>query len=104
MSNQYQDTLSKLAKNFERYEEDLVYFTRSKTPPPDAIDDPDLDLPVPFRLAEIQTDKDALETFVGKNRHEFDIYAGSLKKNPVSGITAFTASRHGFAVRYGQRA
>ena len=97
--------VSELARNFKRYEHHLAYFTCAKTPDPaTAIDDRDLDLPVPFRLAEIQTDEGKLKTFMNKNLDTYDTYQRRLAAYPDNGLHAFYTARHCFAVRYAQRA
>jgi hypothetical protein len=105
MSHQNQDTVVKLAENFKRYERHLAYFLCTDTPDPTiAIDDRDLELPISFRLAQIQGDKYALGTFVNKHRAEYHKYASRLAAEPENGLHAFYTARHCFAIRNGQRA
>ncbi len=97
--------LLKLAENFARYERHLAYYISAETPDPTiAIDDRDLDLPIPFRLQQIQTDRYALRTFVNKNQAEYHKYVSRLVAEPENGLHAFYTARHCFAVRDGQRA
>ena len=91
-----------LATNFERYEEHLAYYGLS-TQEPENWDDPDLDFPIPLRLAAIQTDQNALQLFIGKNMARYRTYLNKFELMPNS-LNAFTTCRHCFAVRYGQRA
>lgn len=99
-----ENNLLKLAEKFKRYEQHLAYYTSAETPHPGtAIGDRDLDLPIPFRLTEIQADKNALSTFINKHLTEYRTSVGRLAADPVNSLHAFDASWRCFAVRTGQR-
>jgi len=65
MSNQIQDSLLELARKFKRFERNLVYDICAETPDSHtAINDHDLDLPVPFHMPFRLTFSGRVQTIV----------------------------------------
>lgn len=95
--------LTELAKRFERYERHLASYGMDVHPTVN-IDNPDVDQPLRYRLAEIGNDRSALENFVNKNMADYYLYNSRFAQEPDNGLHAFYTAKSGFAVRYGQRA
>lgn len=92
-----------LSENFKQYEKHLTDEIAGGKPNR-AIEDPDLELPILYRLAQIQIDTLKVETFVSKNLAAYQRYESRFLSSPHNALHAYYACRHCFAVRYGQRA